>query len=200
MSWRNLRLSPEGVAFYIGSYRRFTIRYSGALQLSSVQLEDDKALDRMPSRRHYRCVDIPHSPTAIMPEVVFKFVHSLYHDTAVTAENVVFALFAAVLAWSIWSAFYNLYLHPLARFPGPKLAAASKYWLFYQEFVKGVSLSDVRDNLHAQYGELRSSSSSPSAKPQRRRSSNGPRTPLAINQVDAFYSFQVTLFEYNPIW
>ncbi|KAI0280406.1 cytochrome P450 monooxygenase-like protein [Russula aff. rugulosa BPL654] len=89
-----------------------------------------------------------------MPDVVFKFVHSLYHDTTATAQNVLYALFAAVLTWSIWSAFYNAYLHPLARFPGPKLAAASKYWLFYQEFVKGVSLSDVRDKLHAQYGDI----------------------------------------------
>lgn len=117
----------------------------------------------MPSRHHYCCVDIPHSPTAIMPDVVFKFVHSLYHDTTATAQNVLLALFAAVLTWSIWSAFYNAYLHPLARFPGPKLAAASKYWLFYQEFVKGVSLSDVRDKLHAQYGALRFSTNPPMA-------------------------------------
>jgi hypothetical protein len=114
---------------------------------------------------------IPLSPTAIMPDVVFKFVHSLYHNTTATAQNVLFALTAAVLTWSIWSAFYNAYLHPLARFPGPKLAGASKYWLFYQEFVKGVSLSDVRDKLHAQYGAFRFSNPTSAA----------PRTPLAIN-------------------
>jgi hypothetical protein len=84
-----------------------------------------------------------------MPDVVSKLLHSLYYDTTASVQNV---LIAAVLTWSSWSAFYNVYLHPLARFPGPKLAAASKYWLFYQEFVKGVSLSDVRDELHAQYG------------------------------------------------
>jgi hypothetical protein len=95
------------------------------------------------------------SPTAIMPDVVFKFVHSLYYDTTASVENVLFALIATVLTWTFGTAFYNVYLHPLARFPGPKLAAASKYWLFYQEFVRGVSLSDVRDELHAQYGALR---------------------------------------------
>jgi hypothetical protein len=108
-----------------------------------------------------------------MPDVVFKFVHSLYRDTTAT---VLLALFAAALTSSIWSAFYNVYLHPLARFPGPKLAASSKYWLFYQEFVKGVSLSDVRDKLHAQYGALRLS------KPpnhQRRRSSHATRDQLS---------------------
>lgn len=90
-----------------------------------------------------------------MHDVVLKFVHALYYDTTLTVQNVLLALIAAMLTWSCWSAFYNVYFHPLARFPGPRLAAASKYWLFYQEFVKGVSLSDVRDGLHAQYGALR---------------------------------------------
>jgi hypothetical protein len=93
-----------------------------------------------------------------MPDAVFKLVHSLpvYYDTTTSVQNVLFVLIAAMLTWTSWTAFYNVYLHPLARFPGPKLAAASKYWLFYQEFVKGVSLSDIRDELHAQYGALRS--------------------------------------------
>lgn len=103
----------------------------------------------------------PFSPTAIMPNAVFKFVHSLYYDTTASVQSVLFALIAAVLTWLCWSAFYNVYLHPLARFPGPKLAAASKYWLFYQEFVKGASLSDIRDELHAQYGALRFFPSAP---------------------------------------
>ncbi|KAF8271918.1 putative P450 monooxygenase [Lactarius quietus] len=46
-------------------------------------------------------------------------------------------------------------LHPSpAHFPGPRLAAASKFWLAYQEFVRGVSLSDIRDELHANYGDI----------------------------------------------
>ena len=143
-------------------------------------------------------VAIPLYPTAIMPDAVFKFLHSLYHDATASVQNVLLALIAAVLTWSCWSAFYNVYSHPLARFPGPKLAAASKYWLFYQEFVKGVSLSDVRDKLHAQYGAFRFSATS--AAPRR----HPINTPLAINRVDAGYwhvrFIQVTLFEYNPIW
>ena len=89
-----------------------------------------------------------------MADAVFKIVHSLYYDITASVQNDLFALIAVVLTWASWTAFYNVYLHPLARFPGPKLAAASKYWLFYQEFIKGVSLSDVRDELHAQYGAL----------------------------------------------
>lgn len=131
-----------------------------------------------------------------MPDAVFKLVHSLHYVTTASVQHVLFALIAAVLTWSCWSAFYNVYLHPLARFPGPKLAAASKYWLFYQEFVKGVSLSDVRDELHAQYGTLRFF----------------PPAPLLATLSTRWHSpsieltliwhvrLQVTLFEYNPIW
>ncbi|KAH9990968.1 putative P450 monooxygenase [Russula compacta] len=73
---------------------------------------------------------------------------------ATCPTHVFLTVIAATLIWSLYSAFYNVYFHPLTRFPGPKLAAASKYWLFYQEFVRGISLSDIRDDLHAQYGEI----------------------------------------------
>lgn len=86
----------------------------------------------------------------MVPDVALPFVRSL--DATPSVQNVLLAFTAAVLTWSLGFAFYNVYLHPLARFPGPKLAAASKYWLFYQEFVRGISLSDIRDELHAQYG------------------------------------------------
>ncbi|KAF8271865.1 putative P450 monooxygenase [Lactarius quietus] len=68
--------------------------------------------------------------------------------------QVLFAIIAIGLAWVVSTAFYNVYIHPLAHFPGPRLAAASKFWLAYQEFVRGVSLSDVRDELHAKYGDI----------------------------------------------
>ncbi len=106
-------------------------------------------------------------PPAIMADAVVKFVDSLYHDTTASVQNILLALIAAVLTWSCWSVFYNVHVHPLARFPGPKLAGASKFWLFYQEFVKGVSLSDVRDELHAQYGAFRFSNQRRSMRPYR---------------------------------
>lgn len=76
--------------------------------------------------------------------------------TPVSIQQVLFAIVAIGLAWAVSTAFYNVYFHPLAHFPGPRLAAASKFWLAYQEFIRGVSLSDVRDELHADYGEMSS--------------------------------------------
>jgi hypothetical protein len=84
-------------------------------------------------------------------------------SSTISIQHALLAIILTTLAWLICSAFYNVYIHPLARFPGPKLAAASKYWLAYQEFVRGISLSDLRDELHAQYG---ASCSPPPASPQ----------------------------------
>ncbi len=47
---------------------------------------------------------------------------------------------------------YNLYLHPLSRFPGPPGAACTKLWLAYMEVWKGVNLTDLRSQLHEKYG------------------------------------------------
>lgn len=72
-----------------------------------------------------------------------------------TPVSALVAVIAIGLAWAFYTAFNNVYNHPLAHFPGPRLAAASKFWLAYQEFVRGVSLSDIRDELHAKYGAPR---------------------------------------------
>ena len=86
----------------------------------------------------------------MLPDSALHFIHSL--GVSVPYTRVLLAIVVVYLTWTVCSAFYNVYFHPLAHFPGPKLAAASKYWLFYQEFVRGISLSDIRDDLHAQYG------------------------------------------------
>ncbi len=59
---------------------------------------------------------------------------------------------AAILTFSVWRILYNLYFHPLSRFPGPKLAACSRLWLAYRELIRGESLGDLRVELHRQYG------------------------------------------------
>ncbi|KAH9059880.1 putative P450 monooxygenase [Lactarius vividus] len=61
---------------------------------------------------------------------------------------------AVILTYSIWRIVYNLYFHPLSHFPGPKLAACSRLWLAYREIIKKESLSDLRVELHRQYGEI----------------------------------------------
>lgn len=60
-----------------------------------------------------------------------------------------------VAAWLVGLVVYRLYLHPLAKFPGPKLAAITDYWEFYQDYFREESghLFLELDELHQRYGK-----------------------------------------------
>jgi hypothetical protein len=57
-----------------------------------------------------------------------------------------------LLIYALARFIYNVFFHPLSRFPGPRGAACTKWWLAYMMFVKGVSLSTLREQLHQKYG------------------------------------------------
>ncbi|EKM58550.1 uncharacterized protein PHACADRAFT_193681 [Phanerochaete carnosa HHB-10118-sp] len=61
---------------------------------------------------------------------------------------------ALVCLYSLLKAVYNVYFHPLSRFPGPKLAAASLWWQAYLDLWENGSLSLKLVELHATYGEI----------------------------------------------
>jgi len=47
---------------------------------------------------------------------------------------------------------YRLYFHPLAQFPGPKLAAVTSWHEFYWNAVKDGQATHKRKEWHEKYG------------------------------------------------
>ena len=64
-------------------------------------------------------------------------------------------LVALVVAWLVYLvalAIYRLYLHPLAKFPGPRLAALTQWYEFYYDVsLRGQFLFKVEE-MHKKYG------------------------------------------------
>lgn len=61
-------------------------------------------------------------------------------------------LAAALVTYLVALAIYRLHLHPLARFPGPRLAALTSYYEGYFEILKNGHYSRKISKLHDQYG------------------------------------------------
>lgn len=62
------------------------------------------------------------------------------------------ALISFTLVYSIGLAIYRLFVHPLAKFPGPKLAAVTRYYeAYYDVWERGKYLWKIKD-MHARYG------------------------------------------------
>jgi hypothetical protein len=60
---------------------------------------------------------------------------------------------ASVVFYGVSLVVYRLYLHPLAKFPGPKLAAVTSFYEGYYEIVLKGQYSRQISKLHDVYGE-----------------------------------------------
>jgi len=67
-------------------------------------------------------------------------------------QTIAATLLAGLLIYWVFSALSSAVFHPLAKFPGPKLSAASDWWLVYHEWFLGKSLTDILFDLHRIYG------------------------------------------------
>jgi hypothetical protein len=58
------------------------------------------------------------------------------------------------LTYVIGLAIYRLWLSPIAKFPGPKLAALTKWYEFYYEVVRNGQFTFHIQDLHKIYGTV----------------------------------------------
>ena len=78
-------------------------------------------------------------------------INPLEHNISTTTTSL-WVIVAGLATYSLWKCVYNLYLHPLARFPGPRLAALGTYYEFYYDVVKdGTYLWEIQ-KMHKIYG------------------------------------------------
>lgn len=70
-----------------------------------------------------------------------------------SAPLVAAALSFAVL-YTLYGALYRLYLSPLAKFPGPRLAALTFWNEFWYDVVRGGRYTWKIRDYHERYGEL----------------------------------------------
>ena len=64
-------------------------------------------------------------------------------------------VFVSTVFYGVALVIHRLLLHPLARFPGPKLAAATKWYEFYYDVVKkngGTFMYEI-DRMHQTFGK-----------------------------------------------
>ncbi|TQS33008.1 hypothetical protein Golomagni_06663, partial [Golovinomyces magnicellulatus] len=72
----------------------------------------------------------------------------------VTPRNITTFVLALVLARFISLAIYRLYLHPLAKFPGPKLAALTRLYEFYYQGILITDFPAEIQRMHEKYGPV----------------------------------------------
>ena len=62
-------------------------------------------------------------------------------------------IIAGFIFYLVANLLYRLYFHPLAKFPGPKIAAATHWYEFYYNWwLQGKYIFEI-ERLHQQYGQ-----------------------------------------------
>jgi hypothetical protein len=71
-----------------------------------------------------------------------------------TIIRILATLLLACILKFIFQCIYNLYLHPLRSFPGPKIAAASTLWKAYIDCISFTSFLETLQQLHTRHGDV----------------------------------------------
>ena len=98
------------------------------------------------------------------------------------------SVFAVGFLGLVSVAFYRLFFHPLARFPGPKLAALTRYYEGYWDLYHNGQYTFKIAELHKRYGEI-----TPCVRPFQRGHTNEHQVPSS-GLVRTSYTSAIRLF------
>ena len=73
---------------------------------------------------------------------------------ALSAVTLAYAVGILALLWLVSLTVYRLTLHPLAKFPGPRLAAVTRYYEGYYDLIQNGQYTSKIEELHRKYGML----------------------------------------------
>ena len=71
---------------------------------------------------------------------------------AITVSQVIFSALVVWLGRAVVRGLYNVFWHPLSKYPGPAAAKATTWWETYVEVVRQESMVDVLFELHKEFG------------------------------------------------
>lgn len=95
----------------------------------------------------------------------------------------VHALGAAILFYFIGRSFYRLYVSPLAKFPGPKLAALTLWYEGYYDIVKRGQYTFEIGRMHEKYGRIIHADASTLRSSQANRRFPGPIVRISPYEI-----------------
>jgi hypothetical protein len=85
-----------------------------------------------------------------MLEPFFNTIHHALGPLSLLTTPASLVIISFILLLVIHHIIYQLYLHPLAHIPGPRLAALTRLWLVYKLRFDDIALLSV--TLHKKYG------------------------------------------------
>ena len=106
--------------------------------------------------------------------------------SSVTPLHILVSLAAGALSLAV----YRVYFHPLARYPGPKFAAATYWYATYYEVWLDGEFVDHIQFLHEKYGTPKTMCT---CLAQTTEDFEGPVVRIGPNDVISFLSYCVTL-------
>jgi len=88
----------------------------------------------------------------LLSPLIMAFLSSYTSSNLYSFSTGIPLVIALLSLWMIGKVVYRLIFHPLARFPGPKLAASTVFFEFYHDGIRGGQYTFEIADMHEKYG------------------------------------------------